>query len=141
MGTSRRRPDPRKLKKLTLDTGALIAFDRGDRRMRALLEDLRSQGGRVVVPTCALAEVWRDGASQAELAKLVNSDFAIIEDLDGPRAKAVGELCGLRDSSDIVDAFVVLTAMRYGRMVVTGDADDLSHIDRGLEIVPVSGPR
>ena len=60
-----------------LDTGALIAFERGDRVMatmvaRGLELDLRFQ-----VPAGVVAQAWRNGRKQARLAQLLNS--ALVE--------------------------------------------------------------
>ena len=60
-----------------------------------------------------------------------------VESLDEASARAVGELCGLRRTSDIADAFVALTARRYGGDVVTGDPDDLRTLDPTLKIRPI----
>jgi hypothetical protein len=125
------------MRALTLDTGALIALDRGSRKMRVLLEEAQSHGGKLVVPTCVLAQAWRDGSSRARLARLLKSEVIVFENLDAIQARAVGELCGLRGTSDIVDAFVVIVASRHGRVVATSDPGDLTHLDRNLVTVPV----
>ncbi len=122
---------------LTLDAGALIAFDCGSHRMIALVKAARERGVRLIVPTCALAQAWRDGATQARLARLLKSDLIVFEPLDPPRARAVGEICGRSGTSDIADASVVLAAARHGGFVATSDAGDLTRIDRRLVTIPV----
>lgn len=125
------------MKSLTLDTGALIAFERGSERMRALVEAARFHGGKFVIPSCVVAQAWRNGSRQVRLARLLKSDVVVFEDLDTIRARAVGELCGLRQTSDVVDAFVALVAARHGRIVATSDPDALTHLDRRLVTIPV----
>jgi len=44
-------------KTLVLDAGALIAFERGDARMRALVRETLIQGVRLVIPAGALGQV------------------------------------------------------------------------------------
>src|SRR3990172_1705422 len=119
---------------VTFDAGALIAFDRGSRAMRVLVERLVEMRTPVVVPACAVAEVWRDSSRQARLARLLSSDEVEVEPLTDQRARAVGELCGLRGSGDIADAVVALVARKYGGVVITSDPNDLRRFDPSLYI-------
>ena len=114
-----------------LDAGALIAFERGDERTRAIL---RERIGEVVIPATVLAQVWRDGSRQARLARLVASPDTVIDPLDQHRATAVGVLLARSDTSDIADAHVVLTARARRALVLTGDAADLRRIDPDLAL-------
>jgi len=45
-------------------TPVLIAFERADPRMPALLREVLRQGTRLIVPATVLGQVWRDGARQ-----------------------------------------------------------------------------
>ena len=54
---------------LVLDTGALIALDRGDDRTWAALRAATRGAQAVQVPVGALAQAWRDGSRQARLAR------------------------------------------------------------------------
>jgi len=56
---------------VVLDAGALIAFERGDARMRALVREALKTGVRLVIPAGALGQVWRGTARQAPLRALV----------------------------------------------------------------------
>ena len=78
--------------------------------------------------------MWRDGRRQAHLARLMASDAVRVRALDSDEAKAAGVLCGRAQTSDIVDASVVLLARRHHATVVTSDADDLRRIDSTLAI-------
>jgi hypothetical protein len=44
---------------VVLDAGALIALERNDRSIWAALKLAVSQGSDVIVPSTALAQVWR----------------------------------------------------------------------------------
>lgn len=55
---------------LTLDTGGLIAIDRNNRRVVALLARARETGARVTVPSTALAQA-RKPERQVRLTRLV----------------------------------------------------------------------
>jgi len=121
---------------VVLDTGALIAFERGDERMRALLIAARATGIRMVIPAGVLAQAWRDPAKQIALGSLTKAKETTVVPLDKVLAEAAGVLCGKRRTSDVVDASVVLTARREGpgTVVVTSDVDDLQHLDKAVEL-------
>jgi hypothetical protein len=111
---------------VTYDTGALVAAERGERRMwarhRALL-------ARRVVPTApapVVAQAWRGGNRQALLARLLLG--CDVESLDHDQARTVGALAARAGVSDIVDVTVVEGALRRHDVVVSSDPDDLHAI-------------
>ena len=107
---------------LVLDTGALIAFERGDRRVAAVIEAIRRRKDRVVTSSGCVAQAWRDGTRQALLARLLTGTTEHGLGPDGSRR--VGELCGATATADVVDAHVALLAADHDT-VVTSDPDDL----------------
>lgn len=121
----------------TLDAGALIAFERADRRMVTLAARALERGDRFAVPAGVVAQVWRDGARQARLVRLLASPVVEIVALDDPVARAVGQLCGVTGTTDVVDASVVLCARQHGHAVLTSDVDDLRRIDPRLDLVRI----
>ncbi len=127
------RSDPRPL---VLDSGALIAFERADQRVRAAIRRA-TEGSRIVVPAGVVAEVWRDGSRQARLARLLINDAVTVPALDEVIARAAGVLCARSGTEDVVDASVVLAARFAGAVVLTGDAADLRTIDPGLAVVAI----
>ena len=121
---------------LTLDTGALIAIERGDGRMVALLDRLAARGGaRFAVPAAALAQAWRGAPRQARLARFLALPEVEVVPLDEPAARAVGVLCGAAQTADVVDAAVVLCARERQHRVVTSDPDDLGRLDPTLGLI------
>lgn len=122
---------------LTLDTGALIAVERGDRRVTLLLEDTVRQGSAVHVPAGVVAQAWRGGSRQSLLARVVFSRQVAVIDLDLETARAVGTLCGISGQSDIVATHVAWHAARQGHRVVTSDPDDIARIDPTLDLIVV----
>jgi hypothetical protein len=118
---------------LVLDAGALIAFERGDPRMRALLLAAR----RIVVPAGALAQVWRDGKRQVLLRALCNSARTEVPALDRATAEAAGILCSRARTRDVIDASVVLAGRQEHALVVTSDPDDIRRIDPTLCIAAI----
>lgn len=119
---------------LTLDTGALIAFERGDAKMRQLLREALQAEARVIVPAGVVAQVWRDGRRQVELGLVLRASNVQVDALTAVLAMAVGELCARRRTSDVIDASVVLAARRFGTTVVTSDPDDIHGLDPSLRI-------
>lgn len=120
---------------LTLDAGALIAFDRNQRRVVALLARVLAHGGSLAVPAGVVAQVWRDGRRQVRLARLLASPDVEIEPLDDRRARAAGQLCGARRTADIVDASVILCAQGRGHRVLTSDPADLRALSQRVHLV------
>lgn len=124
------RSDPRHL---VLDSGALIAFERADQRVRAAIRRA-AEASRILVPAGVVGEVWRDGSRQAAIARLLTNDAVTIPVLDEAAAKAAGALCGRSGTDDVIDASVVLAARAAGAIVLTGDPADLRKIDPGLDL-------
>ncbi|HET9899365.1 MAG TPA: twitching motility protein PilT [Streptosporangiaceae bacterium] len=115
---------------ITYDTGALIAADRGERRMWARHRALLIRREVPVVPAAVLAQGWRGTPRQANLARLLAG--CDIESLDKIRAKATGAIAARARTSDIVDAAVVEGALRRHDLIITSDPDDLHAIATGL---------
>ena len=122
---------------IVLDAGALIALDRGDKRMIALLQRASMQGRTFRVAAGVLGQVWRDGRVQVNLSRFLRSDEVQIVPLDGQLARACGELCRATNSQDVIDASVVILARERRDPIVTSDPDDLRRLDPGAEIILV----
>ena len=122
---------------VTLDAGALIALDRHDRRVIAVLDRAAATGGRVTIPGCALAQAIRAPSRQARLARLARQAGTDVVPLDRKDATAVGVLLAATGTADIADAHVVVCARRAGQIVLTSDPDDLQRLDAGLQLIVV----
>ena len=122
---------------VTLDAGALIAFERRDRAVVAIIARARERRLTIAVPAGVVGQVWRNGRKQAALARLLASRVLEIEPLDDRRARAAGQLCGVTGTRDVIDASVVLCARRRGDRVLTSDVGDLRRLDPTLELVAV----
>lgn len=111
---------------VTYDTGALVAADRGERRIWARHRALLAIREVPTVPAPVVAQGWRGGSRQALLARLlVGCD---IEPLDDDQARSVGTLAARAQTTDVVDACVTEGALRRHDLVVTSDPDDLGAI-------------
>ena len=100
---------------LTLDTGTLLALERGNPRLRALLRRAVEHAIAIAVPAGAVAQAWRGRPRQSRLAKLLADPEVDVPPLDELAARAVGLLCG--------------------HTVVTSDPRDMHAIDPGLAVI------
>jgi len=122
---------------ITLDAGALIALDRGDKRMIALLNQALAQRLSFRVPSGVVGQAWRDGRIQVSLARFLRSDEVEIVGLDEQLARSCGELCGATKTSDIIDASVVILARERRDRIVSSDPHDLRRLDPTCAIIPI----
>lgn len=118
-----------------LDAGALIAFERFDNWIDALLEEIVEGDGAILIPTSALAQVWRGGSRSARLVRLIAGSHS--DPLDEIRAREVGERLGSRDKADIADAHVVCCAIERDADLLTADRDDIEALVRPGERLTV----
>lgn len=122
---------------LCLDSGALIAVERAQPRVVALLQRVVDRGGVLEVPATVLAQVWRGGARQARLATLLRAEGVRVVDLDHQAALGVGVICGAAGVADVVDGHVALHARRRDLVVLASDPDDISRLDPSLVVLAV----
>jgi hypothetical protein len=109
---------------LILDAGALIAVERGDRELAALLKVERRAGRAPITHGGVVGQVWRDGACQAVLARLLDAlEIVALDATLGRRAGRLLAVCG----GDVIDAAVVLLA-DDGDVILTSDADELRRL-------------
>ena len=117
---------------VTYDSGALIAAERGERRIWARHRALLLRRVVPVVPAPVVAQCWRGTARQAQLARLLAG--CEIESLDDTRAKATGILAGRARTADIVDAAVMEGALRRDDLIVSSDEGDLAAIAAAVSL-------
>jgi hypothetical protein len=100
-----------------LDAGALVAHERRDAKVTALIAVAAQHRIEMVLPSVVLAQVWRDGSRQALLARALRNPGIVAAPLNHDDAKRAGEL--LRAP------------------VITSDPDDITKLDARLDIVRV----
>ena len=108
---------------LTLDAGALIAYERSDARIRDILATAVAAGIVPTVPTVVIAEVWRGDAKDARVARLLNG--CNIEPLDRGRAGAAGALRRRAQGAGTVDSCIAVGVLERGDVIATSDPDDM----------------
>jgi predicted nucleic acid-binding protein len=107
---------------LTLDAGALIAYERGQDRIREILKVSFDRGLVPTVPAIALAEVWRGDAKDARVARLLKA--CAIETIDEHLARTAGGLRRITPGADAIDACIAVGVRRRGDAIATSDPDD-----------------
>jgi predicted nucleic acid-binding protein len=120
-----------------IDAGALVALERRNQKIFALLKTAAEHRIELVLPSAVLAQVWRDGARQALLSRLLRDPGLVEAPLHHNDARNIGEL--LRDSgtTDVVDAHVAVLAARLNAPVITSDPDDLTHLYPKIQLTRV----
>jgi predicted nucleic acid-binding protein len=116
---------------LIFDSGALIAFARGNQQIAAYIRQASLGLELPLLPTAVIAETWRGGSRSALIARAIKGCLPI--ELSEELARRAGELLGRHESlrqqrqkSLVVDAIVVMTAVqRGGGRIVTSDPSDI----------------
>jgi len=103
-----------------LDAGALVGVDKRDRQVGALLRVFQREGVQVLTSAGVVAQVWRDGRRQANLARVLAGTDVL--QLDEATARKVGEVLKVNRSDDIVDAHI---ALMTGPQDVVLTSDDI----------------
>lgn len=107
---------------MILDAGLLVALDRGEGKARSFLAASVRANEPLHTTAPVLAQVWRDGARQARLARIAQS--MIVHPFAADDYNAVGRLLGRSGTGDVVDAHLVVLAARIGHNIITSDAGD-----------------
>lgn len=120
-----------------LDTGALIALERGQQAIRKVHRLAMDHGYPIVATTPVVAEWWRLGKREKERTKILRT--LLLEPPDGHVARLAGAAIG-RVGAGVVDALVMASASIRGDTVFTSDLPDLERLREvfpGVELEPV----
>jgi len=121
------------------DAGTLVAIDK---RHDEVLRDHQSrlaEGDTIIIPAPVAAQVVRNPQRQARLMLTLRG--CDIVPFGREDASPVGSLLAQAGTSDVIDGFVVLTAVKALAAVVSSDADDIRHLLRTLGVrLPVLAP-
>lgn len=113
------------------DTGALLAAERRSTHLWALHDEMLARDVVPRVPVAVLAQAWR-GGPQASLSRLLRG--CRVEPDTEALGRAAGAACAAASRADVVDALVVVNALRYDAVVFTSDPDDLHQIAAALDV-------
>lgn len=107
---------------VVFDAGALIALERGDRQVGAMLAAAAWSGVEARTSSACVAQVWRNPTRQVRLARAL---VGFVEcDLDSRAARDCGALLARSETADIADAAVSLLA-GDGDTLLTSDPEDI----------------
>lgn len=120
---------------MTLDTGALIALERGAKRRRVQIKVASQTGTRITVPAPVLIDWWRPGFGRRHEDILAPMH---IEPTNARIAKAAGAALSSTHAS-VVDAAVMASAALRGDVVFTSDLDDLTQLQTHFPSVRLFG--
>ena len=107
---------------MIVDAGFLISIDRSEKTAHTFLAAGVRSGTALHTTHPVIAQVWRDGPRQARLAAFLK--VITVHPLDDGRT--VGRLLARSTTSDVVDAHLVICAVRIGHDILTGDPDDIA---------------
>ena len=110
---------------LIFDAGALIALERGDRAVAALLVAAAESGTEAMTSSACVAQVWREPARQTRLVRAL-AGFVECE-VNARRARDCGTLLARSRTRDIADASVSLLA-HDGDTLLTSDPKDIGQL-------------
>jgi predicted nucleic acid-binding protein len=119
------------------DAGVLVAADRNDRRAWAEHKARLELGVVPLVPAPVVAQVSRS-PQQAQLRRFLAG--CLVVPLRESEAHETGRLLGIAKTADVVDAFVVTTAIRRKAVILTSDPNDIERLAAasGREITPIA---
>ncbi|WP_300015498.1 hypothetical protein [Pseudonocardia sp.] len=111
-----------------LDAGALLAVERGDRKLIADLRYENVAGRPPVTHGGVVGQVWRGGSgAQVPLARALT--LMAVVPLGNALGRRAGELLARAGTRDVIDAALVLLA-GPDDLVLTSDPDDLGALAR-----------
>ena len=111
--------------RLVLDAGALVSIERLDRETEILLRVAHSSGIGVTTSAGAVAQVWHNGARQANLTRALDGMASM--PIDDRTARRLGPLLRASRTTDVVDAHVAWLAAP-GDHVLTSDPRDIARL-------------
>jgi predicted nucleic acid-binding protein len=111
---------------LTLDAGALIAYERGEERVREILAVAYARGLVPTIPAIALAEAWRGDAKDARGARLLKA--CSIEAVDERLAREAGRLRRATPGAQTIDACIAVGVGRRRDAIASSDHSDMRRL-------------
>lgn len=116
---------------MIVDAGPFIVDGENvNSRLWALIKRATDRGDDLHTTHPVLAQVWRDPARQANLARAVR--YFDIHPLD--ESATIGRRIAEAGTTDVVDAHLVVVAESLGTFILTGDPDDMSRLNARFEV-------
>jgi predicted nucleic acid-binding protein len=99
-------------------------------RLWALIRRASERGDDLHTTHPVLAQVWREPARQANLARVLR--HFDIHPLD--ESVTIGRRLAATGTSDVVDAHLAVVAESLGTFILTADHDDMSRLNARFEV-------
>jgi predicted nucleic acid-binding protein len=123
---------------IVYDAAVLVAADRNERRAWAEHKVRLELGIVPLVPAPVVAQVSRS-SQQAQLRRFLTG--CVVVPAGETDAHEAGRLLSMTKTTDVVDAFVVTTALRQNATILTSDPDDIGRLvtasGREIDVVAI----
>ncbi len=116
---------------MIIDAGPFIVDgDNLNSRLWALIKRATERGDELHTTHPVLAQVWREPARQANLARAVRHfDIHALDE-----SVTIGRRLAETKTSDVVDAHLAVVAESLGTFILTGDPGDMSRLNARFEV-------
>src|SRR5262249_37813236 len=114
--------------RLILDSGAVIALARGDRRARSFLARALELQTPIEIPVVVLAETVRGGPRDAPINRVLKPVASVPEAREVHGRRAVRQLPAASSAATVDDLVVAHALETGGAHVLTGDREDLERL-------------
>lgn len=125
--------------RIVLDSGALMALEKGDRSMWRRFKMAGLAGFEPITHGGVIGQVWRGAGPRQALLSIALTGVEV-RAVDNDLGRSAGELLALSRTADVIDAAVVLIAEERG-LIFTSDISDLRLLAEvaglDVELVPV----
>lgn len=99
-------------------------------RLWAIIKRATERGDDLHTTHPVLAQVWREPARQADLARAVRHfDIHALDE-----SVSIGRRLAETKASDVVDAHLAVVAESLGTFILTGDPNDMSRLNARFEV-------
>ncbi len=110
---------------LLLDAGGLIGYDRRSTTVIAFIETAQRRQVPIRTTSGVVAQVWRNEADQARLARLLRGVDE--QEITVARSRSIGRLLAASATADVIDASLIDIALD-GDEILTSDPGDISNL-------------
>jgi rRNA-processing protein FCF1 len=119
--------------RVVLDAGAFVAAERGDLEVMAILRRARERKIPLVTTSPVVGQIWRNGRTQANLARLLKAVNVLAPNEQS--ARSAGLLLAKTGTTDVIDALVVQLCSNAD-VVLTSDPHDIIRLAEAATVRP-----
>ncbi len=119
---------------MILDAGVLISVDRNEEAAQLFVAATLKKGTPLRVSAPVVAQVWRGGPDQHRLGEFIKT--LDVHPFESEHWNDVGRLLAATETADVVDAHLVMLAIKFDDAILTGDSGDLGKLVDPLPVGP-----